>query len=71
MSVIFEQNYLAGRVVKIGKEFNLQFSVLGGKTISLSFDNEMEAKLMYGTLEEKYLEALNKLQEAVLTIGTA
>ncbi|MCI4435634.1 MAG: hypothetical protein JHC33_02315 [Ignisphaera sp.] len=66
MQVIFEQTYLAGRVIKEGEEWNIQFSALGGKTISLSFDSETDAKIMYSELEKKYLEALNVLQEAVL-----
>jgi len=68
MQVIFEQTYLAGRVVKRVEEFEIQFSSLGGKTISLSFDSETDAKLMYRELENRYMEALNVLQEAVLTI---
>jgi predicted RNA-binding protein Jag len=68
---LFEQTYLAGRVTKIGEEWHVQFSTLGGKTVSYSFDNENDAKLMYAALEGKYLEALNVLQETVIEFGSS
>ncbi|MCI4436940.1 MAG: hypothetical protein JHC33_09060 [Ignisphaera sp.] len=63
MDEIFNQTYLAGRVLKTGDEYTIQFSVLNGNTISLSFDNENDAKIMYNTIESKYLEALTVIQD--------
>lgn len=63
MDEIFNQTYLAGRVLKTGDEYTIQFSVLNGNTISLSFDNENDAKIMYNTIESKYIEALTVLQD--------
>lgn len=63
MDEIFNQTYLAGRVIKTGDEYTIQFSVLNGNTISLSFDNENDAKIMYNTIESKYIEALTVLQD--------
>lgn len=71
VQVIFEQTYLAGRVIEDTDEkvWTIMFSTLGGKTIELSYTNEDDAKFAYGEMERKYLEALNKLQEVVISLA--
>jgi hypothetical protein len=69
MEVLFEQTYLSGRVLTLDGEWVVQFGVLGGKTVELLFDKEIDAKVMYAELEKKYLEALNKLQEVVISLA--
>jgi len=67
MDILVESCMYASRVTKTNEgEFNLEFSMLGGKTISLTYTHEMDARMMYSSLEGKVLEALNTLQEAIL-----
>ena len=67
-AVLFEQCYMAGKVVERDDEWVLEFSVLGSNTHSFSFQDEMEAKGAYKVIENFYLEALKKVQDQFVQI---
>ncbi len=64
---LFRQCYMAARAVETADEkYRLDFSVLGEATHSWTFEDELEAKAAYKTLEGFYIEALKNVQRQVV-----
>ena len=64
---LFRQCYMAARVVETADgKYRLDFSVLGDNTHSFTFEDELEAKAAYKTLEGFYLEALKNVQKMLI-----
>lgn len=58
---------MAARAVKTEEgKYRLDFSVLGEATHSWTFEDELEAKAAYKTLENFYVEALKNVQKQVV-----
>lgn len=71
MVVLVESCMYANRVYKDDAGmYNIEFSMLGGHTVALRYENEIDARIMYSNLEGKVLEALNSLQEALLSFNS-
>ena len=64
--ILFEQTYMAARVVKTPESYEIEFSILGGPSISVSETDELKAKAIYKGLETAYLAGLKQLQEDML-----
>lgn len=62
--LLFRQCYFAGQVAKTENTWEITFGVRGGQSTSFSFTDEAEAKGAYAALENAYLVALGKMQEA-------
>ena len=61
---LFKQCYFAGRVTKTPHTWEVTFGARGGKATTFTFTDEAEAKGAYAALENAYLVALDKMQEA-------
>ena len=62
--VIFEQDFLKGRVVKTHDgEFDIEFAVLNGPSIGVTESNEFIAKTIWQGISKAYELRLKELQE--------
>jgi len=66
--VVFEQPLMSARVSLLTDgTHDITVSVLGGAKCSFTAGDEQDAKAIYSTLETHYLDALGKVQAAVIT----
>jgi len=65
--IVFEQSFMSARVELLTDgTHNITVSVFGGPSCSFSAEDELDAKAIYATIETQYLDALGKVQAAVI-----